>query len=55
VVNLGENKISNIQSLVENANLGVGSIIDLRGNPLSEESVNIFIPQLIDRGGNVKY
>jgi len=55
VINLGENEISDIRPLVENENLGAGSFIDLRGNPLSEESVNIFIPQLIDRGVTLKY
>ena len=40
------NQINNIQPLVDNEGLGEGDVVDLRANPLSEESLNIHIPQL---------
>ena len=49
------NNISDISPLVENSGLSMGDTIDLRGNPLSTESVNVYIPQLEARGVEVKF
>jgi len=35
---------------VENDGLGSGDILQLEGNPLSENSIEVYIPQLIARG-----
>ena len=47
---LGENQVSDISPLVENEGLSEGDYVDLRLNPLSEESINMYIPQLEERG-----
>ena len=52
---LGSNQISDISPLVHNLGLGEGDLVDLRGNPLSEESINEYIPQLQARGVTVGY
>jgi len=41
--------------LVENEGLGAGDGVYLYGNPLSSDSVNIYIPQLEARGVDVGY
>jgi len=48
----GQNDIS---TLVKNIKLGDGDAVHLTENPLSDTSVNDYIPQLIERGVNVKY
>ena len=52
---LAENQISDIGPLVTNYGLSEGDEIDLRGNPLSEESLNTYIPELEVRGVVVLY
>ena len=47
---LGDNAISDIAPLVENTGLGIGNWIDVRGNPLSDTSINTHIPALQARG-----
>ena len=47
---LSENQISDISPLVENEGLSEGDYVDLRWNPLSEHSINTYIPQLDERG-----
>ena len=49
------NQISDISPLVQNEGLGTGDYIDLWENPLSSDSVNIYIPQLEARGVTVVY
>jgi Leucine-rich repeat (LRR) protein len=49
------NNISDISPLVENSGLSTGDTVDLSGNPLSIESINVHIPQLIARGVDVAY
>ena len=49
------NQIGNINCLVENEGFGGGDAIYLRGNPLSWESINAYIPELRDRGVTVVY
>jgi hypothetical protein len=41
--------------LVENAGLGTGDTVDLELNPLSSDSITIYIPQLEARGVTVLY
>jgi len=49
------NKISNIRPLVQNEGLGEGDAIYLWGNPLSWDSINVYIPELRGRGVTVVY
>jgi len=52
---LGYNQISDIAPLVENEGLGEGGEVSLNDNPLSDDSINIYIPQLEARGVTVDY
>ena len=52
-LNLSDNNIENIQPLVDNAGLGTGAAIDLRGNPLSAQSRDVHVPALEARGVSV--
>ncbi|MBT9147862.1 MAG: hypothetical protein DDT32_01628 [Syntrophomonadaceae bacterium] len=52
---LQNNQITGIGSLVQNLGLSETDGIDLRGNPLSEASLNTHIPQLVGRGVKVLY
>ena len=49
------NGISNISPLVQNGGLGEGDAVYLRGNPLSWNSINVYIPALRGRGVTVVY
>lgn len=49
------NCISNISPLVQNAGFAAGDAVYLRGNPLSWDSVNAYIPELRGRGVTVIY
>jgi hypothetical protein len=49
------NQISNISPLVQNEGFGGGDAIYLQGNPLSWNSINVYIPQLTGRGVTVVY
>jgi len=53
-LNISFNQVSDISALVANKGLSAGDIVILRGNPLSPESVNTFIPQLRARGVHVE-
>lgn len=44
------NNISDISPLVENKGLADGDTVNLTGNPLSTTSVNVYVPQLEQRG-----
>jgi Leucine-rich repeat (LRR) protein len=51
-----DNQISDISPLVQNEGLvGTGDIVSLAGNPLSSDSINIYIPQLEARGVTVHH
>jgi len=50
---LSDSQISDIFPLVQNEGLATGDIVDLRWNPLSSDSINIYIPQLEARGVTV--
>jgi hypothetical protein len=52
---LDSNQISNISPLAQNEGFGGGDAIYLRGNPLSWNSVNVYIPELKGRGVTVVY
>ncbi len=52
---LGSNSISDISSLVANTGLGSGDSVDVRGNPLSYQSINTHIPTLQSRGVTVEF
>jgi Leucine-rich repeat (LRR) protein len=52
-LDLGENNISDISALVANSGLSAGDTVNLSGNPLSTTSVDVYIPQLEERGVNV--
>jgi Leucine-rich repeat (LRR) protein len=52
---LQDNGISNIYPLVQNGGLGTGDIVHLDSNPLSADSVNVYVPALVARGVVVSY
>jgi hypothetical protein len=54
-LDLGYNQISDISPLVQNEGLGEADAIYLQGNPLSWESVNVYIPELRGKGVTVVY
>lgn len=54
-VQLQSNIISDIKTLVDNTGLGQGCSINLSGNPLNNQSINTYIPQLVGRGVQVYF
>ena len=52
---LWNNQISDISPLVDNEGLSEGDQVDLTLNPLSSDSINVYIPQLEARGVTVIY
>jgi len=52
---LYDNQISDIKPLVDNVGLSQGKSVYLSFNPLSNDSVTIYIPTLVGRGVNVYY
>ena len=52
-IDLTDNLVSDLTPLVENSNLDNGDWVTLTGNPLSEASLNVHIPALLDRGVHV--
>ena len=50
---LSGNQISDIEPLVNNPGLSKGDRVDLTDNPLSTESIDVYIPQLEARGVEV--
>jgi len=55
IIHLENNRISNILPLANNIGLGSGNSVILEGNPLSEKSVNVYIPALESRGVRVRW
>ena len=53
VLHLNNNNIADISPLVTNTGLGSGDMVDVRGNPLSTESINTHISTLQSRGVTV--
>lgn len=54
-LSLHHNQISDIEPLVNNPGLSQGDEVYLRNNPLSDTSVNTYVPQLEARGVHVDY
>jgi Leucine-rich repeat (LRR) protein len=54
-LDLGSNNISDIKPLVDNLDLGEGDHVNLRFNPLSDTSLDTYVPQLEARGVIVDY
>jgi Leucine-rich repeat (LRR) protein len=52
---LHNNLIADIYPLVQNGGLGTGDRVYLDGNPLSEVSINTYIPEIVARGVIVSY
>ena len=52
---LSNNRIKDITPLVANTGLGEGDMVDLKGNPLSDQALNEQIPALKSRGVTVYY
>ncbi len=52
---LSENRISDIYSLILNNEINNGDTVNLSQNPLSETSKNTYIPELQARGATVYY
>ncbi|HCK99997.1 MAG TPA: hypothetical protein DHW42_07850 [Candidatus Marinimicrobia bacterium] len=50
ILQLYDNNITDILPLVNNSGLGEGDSVYLSGNPLSETSINVYIPALRERG-----
>ena len=54
-LNLRSNAISDVSALARNIGIGDGDHLDLRGNPLSTESIETHIPALLRRGVDVLF
>jgi internalin A len=52
---LQRNQISDISPLVDNEGISAGDEVYLSDNPLSSDSIKIYIPQLQARGVTVSY
>lgn len=52
---VGGNEIIDMQPLVQNIGIGSGDIINIVDNPLSETSLNVYIPELEARGVRLYY
>jgi len=52
---LWHNQISDIFPLVQNQGINSGDTINLGGNPLSDLSIDTYIPELKNRGANVSF
>lgn len=52
---LNDNNIIDIEPIYNNSDIAEGDILILSNNPLNEESINEYIPELINRGVNVIY
>lgn len=52
-LNLHDNDIVDIETLVNNSGINSGDEIWLESNPLSDTSINTYIPQLEARGVTV--
>lgn len=55
VLDLADNSITTVAPLLLNSGLDAGDCVDLRGNPLDENSTALLIPQLQSRGVDVPF
>jgi Leucine-rich repeat (LRR) protein len=53
LMSLDNNNISDLSPLVDNSGIGMNDTIYISGNPLSQESINTYIPTLESRGVTV--
>ncbi len=49
-----ENKINDIESLIDNSGLGMDDIVYIKENPLNDISRDVYIPQLEERGIEIR-
>lgn len=54
-LHLADNNISDLSPLMENRGLSAGDIVYVMNNPLSTESMDVYIPQLQNRGVTVLF
>jgi hypothetical protein len=54
-LNLHHNNITDISPLLENSGIGKGDVLDLELNPLSDTSINVYIPRLEKLGVEVHF
>ena len=54
-VGLASNSISDLSPLAENLKVGDGTEIDIRNNPLSYPSIQVYIPALKERGVEIAF
>jgi hypothetical protein len=55
IFQLARNQISDIEPLIKNSGLQGPGFVDLTGNPLSITSIEVYIPQLVNRGVGVDW
>ena len=55
ILSLNDNQVTDISPLVDNKGLSEGDVVNLASNPLSSDSINIYIPELQSRGITVTY
>ena len=55
VLYLNDNFIVDISPLVNNYGINSGDVVDVGHNPLSEESINVHIPELEERGVHITW
>jgi Leucine-rich repeat (LRR) protein len=55
ILYLRSNEITDISPLIDNEGIGFGDKVYLKDNPLSETSINEYIPALEERGVEVSY
>jgi Leucine-rich repeat (LRR) protein len=55
LIGLSNNEIEDLLPLVNNPYLGEGVYLYIGGNPLSEKSINVYIPALVERGVTVYF
>ncbi|MDE0452555.1 MAG: hypothetical protein OXI90_12430 [Gammaproteobacteria bacterium] len=53
-LDLSDNRISNVGPLTDNPGISAGDWVSLSANPLSEQSLNVHIPDLLDRNVDVR-
>ncbi len=54
-LSLKNNKVMDLQPLIDNAGLGAGDTLDVRGNPLRDFALCVQVPALMLRGVNVQF
>jgi len=55
ILSINDNQVTDISPLVDNEDFSEGDVVNLAGNPLSTDSISIYIPELQSRGVTVTY